>query len=400
MRCAVKVLVLQSELGVLRGGGENFTRNLFAAFAARGHHVSAAFIADRRARYPLALPPGIEPMPMRGWWSRKLGQATLSSISGCIPSESRLRAGWDRAQQAFCWRTIRWHNHRFQRRIEQAFAGRWGDFDLVFVHSDAILASKVARHRPTVLRLPGPVTGELVPMLRTVHAVCANGDALARLHELLGDEAIELPIGLDGQIFRPGSVSVRQALGWTEQHWVVGYVGRLAHLKGVDLLVNAFRDVARTVAGARLLLVGSGEYERKIRTMLAKEFARNLVHIQPDVNHEELPQWYRAMDVLVMPSRYENFSNALLEAMACGIPVLASDVGGNRVLSETGAGWLFEVESVPALSACLCGAAERRAELHSVGEMGARYARQRYSWAASAERLEKIITSQLGVRER
>src|SRR5215475_9094251 len=84
----MKVLVLHSELGVLRGGGENFTRNLFAAFAARGHHVAAAFVADRHGRYPIPLPSFIEPMPIRGWWSRKLGQATLSSMSNCLPCES------------------------------------------------------------------------------------------------------------------------------------------------------------------------------------------------------------------------------------------------------------------------------------------------------------------------
>src|SRR5215510_4502560 len=114
----MKVLVLHSELGVPRGGGENFTRNLFAAFAARGHHVAAAFVADRNARYPIALPSSIEPIPIRGWWSRKPGQATLSSIGSCIPFESRLRREWDRVREAICWRTIMWHNRRFQRRIE------------------------------------------------------------------------------------------------------------------------------------------------------------------------------------------------------------------------------------------------------------------------------------------
>src|SRR5712691_9530403 len=111
----MKVLILQSELGVLRGGGENFTRNLFTAFAARGHRVAAAFVTDRRGRYPIPLPSSIEPLPIRGWWSRKLGQATLSSVGSCIPFESRFRMGWDRVQEAICWRTVRWHDRRFQR---------------------------------------------------------------------------------------------------------------------------------------------------------------------------------------------------------------------------------------------------------------------------------------------
>src|SRR4029453_15766055 len=99
----MKVLVLHSELGVLQGGGENFTRNLFPAFAERGHRVMAAFVADRRGRYPLPLPAHIEPLPTPGWWSNTLGQATLASVSRHMPYTGRLRAQWDRVQEALAW---------------------------------------------------------------------------------------------------------------------------------------------------------------------------------------------------------------------------------------------------------------------------------------------------------
>ena len=56
----MNVLVLHSELGVLRGGGENFSRNLFTAFAERGHRIAAAFVADHNGRYPLPLPSAIQ----------------------------------------------------------------------------------------------------------------------------------------------------------------------------------------------------------------------------------------------------------------------------------------------------------------------------------------------------
>jgi glycosyltransferase involved in cell wall biosynthesis len=387
----MKVLVLHSELGVLRGGGENFTRNLFVAFAKRGHNVAAAFVANRHSRYPIPLPAHIKPIPIAGWWSRKLGQEFLSSLGSCIPFKSHLRAEWDRVQEALCWRTIRWHDQRFQRHIESEFSRRWNDFDAVYVHGDTILASKVSQYCPTVLRLPGPVTAELTPMLRAVHAVCANGDALVRIRALLGDHVVELPIGLDVQVFTPGVSSVRSTLGWADRHCVVGYVGRLTHLKGVDLLAAAFREIAQETPDVRLLIIGSGEEERHIRTVLAQECARAIVHIEPDVNHEQLPAWYRAMDLMVMPSRYENYSNTLLEAMACGIPFLASNIGGNQRLSETGAGWLFEPESISSLRQCLHRIIEDRPALKARGEVGSRALRHHSSWAASAERLEAII---------
>jgi glycosyltransferase involved in cell wall biosynthesis len=394
----MKVLVLHSELGVLRGGGENVTRNLFPAFAERGHSVVAAFVADCRRRYPLPLPSSIEPLPLPGWWSNNLGQATLALICHYMPWHSRFRTTWDRVQEALAWRTFAWHKRRFQRRVENEFARRWDDFDALYVHGDVILASKVARCRPTVLFLPGPVTAECTPMLRSVHAVCTNGDAFECIRAFLGDHVTELPLGLNVQAFMPGMSSVRSILGWADHHCVVGYVGRLTHLKGVDLLAAAFREVVRHAFNARLLIVGSGEEERHIRTFLAQEFAHGLVHIEPGVDHAQLPAWYRAMDLMVMPSRYENHSNALLEAMACGVPFLASNVGGNRKLSETGAGWLFEAESIPSLSQCLRRITENRPELKARGEVSSRVAQNHPSWAASAECLEGIISSRLGVK--
>jgi len=395
----MKVLVLHSELGVLRGGGENFTRNVFTAFAERGHHVMAAFVADWKRRYPLALPPRIEPLPIPGWWSSNVGQAALSFMSRYIPWKSRFGAQWDRVQAALAWRAFAWHKRRFQRRVAREFARRWSDFDAVYVHGDTTLAGHVARYCPTVLRLPGPVTAELAPVLQVVHAVCANGDALARIRTFLGDHAIELPVGLDERRFVPGLTSVRAALGWTEQHQVVGYVGRLTHLKGGDLLAAAFHELAQSAVNARLLIVGAGEASRSMRAILAPELARGIVHIECSVDHERLPEWYRAMDVMVMPSRYENFSNAILEAMACGVPCLASDAGGNRMLAETGAGWLFEPNSVAALRSCLQSVLENRPEITARGHIGSRYVRGRYSWAASAERLAWIMASRLGVQE-
>jgi glycosyltransferase involved in cell wall biosynthesis len=327
-----------------------------------------------------------------------LSQATLALLSHYMPWKSRWRTTWGRVQDALAWRAFAWHKRRFQHRVEHEFVGCWDNFDVVYVHGDVILASKVARYRPTILFLPGPVTADYALLLRAVHAVCSHDDALVRVRAFLGEHVTELPLGLDIQGFTPGTSAVRSTLGWADHHWVVGYVGRLTHLKGVDLLAAAFRELAQHAPDARLLLIGCGEEERYIRTVLAQEFDHSLVHIEPGVNHDQLPAWYRAMDLMVMPSRYETNSNALLEAMACGIPFLASDVGGNRKLSETGAGWLFESEAIPALSQCLRRLIEDRAGLKARGEVSLRAARNHPSWAASAERLEAIITSRLGVQ--
>src|SRR5439155_11240043 len=205
---------------------------------------------------------------------------------------------------------------------------------------------------------------------------------LAQIRGFLGDYALELPVGLDNQLFKPDSTSLRSALGWSNQHRVIGYVGRLVRLKGVDLLAAAFRELSQKTSDVRLLIIGSGAEEKGIRSVLAKQLAQGLVHIEPDLDHSQLAQGYRAMDLLVMPSRYENFSNALLEAMACGVPFLASDVGGNRIMAESGAGWLFECGSAPSLVARLKEILKHGSELKARGKIGCCYVKKDHNWPA------------------
>jgi glycosyltransferase involved in cell wall biosynthesis len=389
----MKVIIIHSELGVLQGGGENFTRNLFRAFADLGHDVSAVFIADSAGRYPLALPSAITPFPLAGYWSRKLGQETLSTVGSRMPQGTHLRDQWDRLQSAICWRTVRWHDWRFTRRVEREFGGRWRDFDAAYVHGSTVLASRVARYRPTVLRLPGPVSADFAPVLKTIPIVCANGDALSQIRRFLGHHVVELPVGLDNDVFRPGATSVRDRLGWTKNHWVIGYVGRLANIKGVDLLAEAFGQILPSIPHARLLIIGSGEEEKKLRARLDAELRTGIVHMESGVPHDLLVGWYRGMDLFVMPSRYENFSNAVLEALACEVPFLVSNIGGNRRLMETMGGWLFDANSVDSLVRSLEDISKHSSLGKDLGSMGRAKVCQQYSWRTSAQRLERMFQS-------
>jgi len=393
----VKILVVHSELGVLRGGGENFTRNLFSAFARRGHTVAATFIAGSRGDYPITLPAQIAPLPLAGYWSRKLGQDVLSRVGGCIPKSTSFRTTWDRFQEALCWRTVRWHDQRFARRVDLEFNGRWKDFDAVYVHGNSVLAGHIAKVCPTVLRLPGPVSAELAPLLKGIHAVCANGDALRHIRAFLGDHATELPIGLDTDLFKPGSSQERQQLGWTNSEWVIGYVGRLAYIKGVDLLADAFKQLRACIPQARLLIIGAGEEQGKLREALKKELIQGLARIETDVPHERLGDWYRAMDVFVMPSRYENYSNAVLEALACGVPFLGSNVGGNPRLVESHGGRLFSAGSVEALCQALGSMADTFRQGEGQGTAQLKESHQIIGWNVSAARLETIIQENLPI---
>jgi glycosyltransferase involved in cell wall biosynthesis len=166
------------------------------------------------------------------------------------------------------------------------------------------------------------------------------------------------------------------------------------------LLATAFSEIVTTVDDVKLLLVGSGEEEGKIRAVLSKALGKGMVHIQSGLPHENLVEWYRAMDLFVMPSRYETMSNAILEAQACGVPFLASDIAGNRAIANGGGGWLFEHGSAHSLSAQVKRILEGPGEMKARGVTGAEHVRKTYNWEASAERLESIFKSCMDMKGR
>jgi len=93
-------------------------------------------------------------------------------------------------------------------------------------------------------------------------------------------------------------------------------------------------------------------------------------------------------------------SSAILEAQACGVPFLASDIAGNRMIAKGGGGWLFQHECPDSLCAWLKKIVEDPDEMRARGAKGAEHVRQNYDWEASAERLESIFQRCLDMKGR
>src|SRR5215469_7319111 len=143
---------------------------------------------------------------------------------------------------------------------------------------------------------------------------------------------------------RPASLS--------EASLVVGTVALLRPEKNLRLLVNAFAMLLRTVHRARLLIVGSGPGQAELERQALDLQVRQACIFQPSVEYPA--EWMRAIDIFVLPSRSEGFSNSLLEAMACGCCPVASRVGGTPELIEhEQRGLLFDSDNVEALTEAL-----------------------------------------------
>jgi len=141
-----------------------------------------------------------------------------------------------------------------------------------------------------------------------------------------------------------------------QDSFVVGAIGRLAAVKNLPMLVDAFADLRRRNksfrAQGRLAIVGDGPYLIELNRRLSSLGIADVTWVAGARN--DIPNCLRAIDVLCLPSLAEGISNAILEAMACGVPVIATDVGGNRELVEDGVtGILVPTNDAPSMSAAI-----------------------------------------------
>lgn len=185
--------------------------------------------------------------------------------------------------------------------------------------------------------------------------VALNDEIEARLRArgVPAGRIVRIPNGVDVDGAGPADAArLRQALGLEPGAPVVIYLGRLIADKGLAWLLGVWRDVTRDVLAARLLLVGDGPEGPRLRALagdLGIAATVSFLGYRPDVD-----ALLSVAGVLVLPSRSEGMSNAVLEAMAHGLAVVATDVAGNRaVVAHEEDGLLVPYDDHPALAAAL-----------------------------------------------
>jgi D-inositol-3-phosphate glycosyltransferase len=191
-----------------------------------------------------------------------------------------------------------------------------------------------------------------------------------------------IPCGVDTNLFLPGDqAAARAALGLDDQPRLL-YVGRLAPIKGLETLLDAMARLRAAGTRVHLSIVGGDAdeplngHEGALRARLARLDLGGTVTFVGAQPQERLRAWYVAADTTVLPSHYESFGMVALEAMACGIPVVASRVGGLQTTVRDGVTGLLVRESDPA---ALAGALDR---LLGDPDLRFRLGREGVQWAA------------------
>jgi glycosyltransferase involved in cell wall biosynthesis len=141
-----------------------------------------------------------------------------------------------------------------------------------------------------------------------------------------------LPRGLDTELFTPDR---RDAGFWTQHGSKNGavqllYVGRISREKDLDVLATAFRRLREEGLPVNLLMVGHGPYSKALAEALPEAIFTGYL------KGEELAKAYASADIFVFPSTTDTFGNVIIEAQACGLPVIVSDLGGPNELVSHG----------------------------------------------------------------
>jgi D-inositol-3-phosphate glycosyltransferase len=208
-----------------------------------------------------------------------------------------------------------------------------------------------------------------------------------------------VPPGVDLDRFRPGDVhAARQRFGFRDDPAIV-FVGRLQPFKGTDVAVQALARIRRMVPDARLVIVGGdsprgsrGERMRLRLTARRLGVADRLRFLGP-VPHSELPDLYRAADVVVVPSASESFGLVALEAAACGTPVVATDVGGLRLtVHDKQTGYLVGSRDPSAFAAALSRVLADPSARKRLGT-NARVLAQRFPWSRTTDGILETYAS-------
>jgi glycosyltransferase involved in cell wall biosynthesis len=225
-----------------------------------------------------------------------------------------------------------------------------------------------------------------------VHVVSSSvRDNLQSLGLDHASRIIVTPNGVDSERFAPEES--RSALGFAAGDQIIGIVGRLVALKRHQMLFDAFSQIAEEFPRLQLLVVGDGGAEREqlIAAMRQHPLA---ARIHWAGHQDDLPRYYRVMDLLAAPSEIEGLSNAVLEAMATAVPVLAHAACGNAEVIEDGRnGYLSHLNSAGDLAAALRAALSSPAGLRQRGAAARDTVLQRYSMAAMAESYRQLYRS-------
>lgn len=279
------------------------------------------------------------------------------------------------------------HSHNWATMFHGVVAGR-------LAGAPVVLHGEHGRNEHDRLGIPWRRECAAALLARTATRVIAVNEAIAaditQRWRLGAGRITCIPNGVDIQRFSPPAQ--RQP-----GEFIIGTVARFDNIKNLPCLVKAFAILtrARPASGARLVLVGTGPQEDMLRQLVAQEGLEGQVDFPGETSMPE--QWYRRFDVYANTSFSEGMSNSILEAMSCGVAIVASDIDGHRCwLKEGEHALFFRSDDEQALAECMLRLLDQPQFRQRMGETNRRRVEAEFDNRLFLTRYEQLYLGLLG----
>lgn len=228
--------------------------------------------------------------------------------------------------------------------------------------------------------------------LKKADVICSTSHVMAAETKKYTDKHVEVtPFGVDLSIFRPMETEKKDTV-------TIGTVKALSDKYGIADLIKAFAIVHEQYPQTALLIVGDGPQRKQYEQLAETLGIRHVTTFTGRVPNTDVPNYINKMDIFAVPSTEdsESFGVAAVEAMACGVPVVVSNVGGlPEVVKKDVTGLIVPKENPEALAAAfqrLLGDAHLR---HQMGKNGIQHVKEHYDWIDNANGMLKLYEKTL-----
>jgi len=196
-----------------------------------------------------------------------------------------------------------------------------------------------------------------------------------------------IPFGVDTDVFKPARLEERS------EECEILYAGSLYPLKGVHDLIRAIANVRKHGLKANLTIVGEGQQKEALIALTRALGVEEHVKFEGFVPYSNMPSYYKRSDVFCFPTLGEPFGKAVIEAMACGKPVIATNAGGPaEIIQDEVDGILVPPSNPEAIALQITRLIEDKNERRRLGERARETAVNRFSWSTIAEKYHQLYS--------
>lgn len=228
--------------------------------------------------------------------------------------------------------------------------------------------------------------------MSSAQAVISVSRDLAGKLEKLGVDSNRIHVvynGIDHAVFHPrDKQAARRQLGLDPGRKPVVFVGNLKKEKGCRELLDAFTHVAGNAPDADLYFIGNGSEARLLQETASRAGLESRIRLVGGIEHAAVATWFNASHVVALPSYNEGVPNVLLEAMACGTPVVATKVGGIPEIVQDSSGILVTAQDSDALESALAESLVRQWDAGVI-----RQTVREFSWDANCQQVTGILAA-------